>query len=171
MSFHALYVCRLANELNQLLQGATLVRVYSTDKNHLFIDFERNGNDPITLSFRVEGGKLYLYFPEPQDRPRHALDQFKPAWDKKVKRVHSHPGERSFHIDLGQSSLLFLCYGRQANVHYLGQEDSLVFRNKTTNQPGFSIGQLRDLASATWPENKEAFLEASFITPILKKNF
>lgn len=171
MSFHALYVCRLANELNELMQGATLIHGYSTEKNHLFIHFDQGKKGPMTLSFRVEGGKMYLYFPDgDQVRPGNALDQFKDAWNKPVKAVKAHPGERSFHINLGQASLLFLCYGRHANVFYVDQTNCQVFRNKTSNKLNFSYEQLRALEMAEWPES-DTFLRSSFITPILNKNF
>ncbi|HCS21128.1 MAG TPA: hypothetical protein DIW47_11320 [Bacteroidetes bacterium] len=172
MSFHALYVCRLANELNQLLQGATLLQVYSAEKNHLFIHFKGADKRNISLAFRVEGDAMYLYFPE-EDQPksRNALDQFKPAWNTGVKGVHSHPGERSFHLDLGQSSLVFLCYGRHANVLLQRGEETQSFRTKSTSKSDFSGNRLKELAGASWPQNAETFLNASFVTPHLKKNF
>ncbi|MHB1277174.1 MAG: NFACT RNA binding domain-containing protein [Bacteroidia bacterium] len=172
MSFHALYVCRLANELNQLLQGATLLQVFSTEKNHLFIHFELVNKQHLNLSFRVEGDAMYLYFPEEEPaKSRLALDQFKPAWNMEVKAVRAHPGERSFHLDLGRASLLFLCYGRHANVLFLKGDEVQPFRTKSMNKSGFPESRLKELVEAKWPENAEAFFASSFITPVLKKNF
>lgn len=172
MSFHALYVCRLANELNQMLQGAILLEAYSTEKNHLIFRFKQADKHYLSLAFRVEGDAMYLYFPDEEpSRPRLALDQFKPAWDRVVKTVYPHPCERSFHLDLGRASLLFLCYGRHANVLLLQNDDIHSFRTKTASNPGFSEKRLQELSQSKWPENARDFLASSFITPVLKKNF
>ncbi len=172
MSFHALYVCRLAHELNEMLQGAIFLQAFSTEKNHLFLRFKRVNKQYLTLAFRVEGDGMFLYFPEEEPaKSRLVLDQFKSAWDMVIRAVHAHPGERSFHLDLGRASLVFLCYGRHANVVLQQNEAIQSFRTKTTNKLIFSGDQLKELSEAKWPGNAEGFLSSSFITPLLKRNF
>lgn len=169
MNLHALYLYRLAQELNDQLVGACFSEIFSNEKNHLHLLVEGNSNF-FGLNFRVEANNLYLYPPSEIPRSgRNRLDHFKGIWNKPITAVRPHAGERSFSIYFGEEALVFLCHGRHANLFCFNSEEVQSFRKvpsgKMPNQE-----EVSQLESNTWPDTKEAWIEAPFMTQQLQNN-
>jgi len=169
MDLHALYIARLAQELNEHLCGASIDEVFSSDKNTIhFIAQKAEGE--FFINFRIEGNKLYLYFPEQIQRiHRGRMDQFKSIWKQPILAIQPHPGERSFTVQFEQTKLVFLCHGRHANI-LLYEEDQISSFRKTQQKKLPDLMAIGRLEQAAWPSKISDWEEAPFINALLAKN-
>ncbi len=121
----------LSAELNQQLQGFSIVSCFSQSKDELIIELN-NRTKSFLIKAHLQAEFCCLSFPSSYARARkNSVDLFQEVVLKEVLHVRSFENERSFAFELsGGLTLLFKMHGNRANV-VLFQQGSVIgiFRN------------------------------------------
>jgi len=164
MNLNALYIARLAKELNKQLEGAQFLEAFSNEKNTLYLSFKKPNGNALDLCFRIEANSLFLFIPEQAFRSsRKRLDWFKGLWNSTLLSIKEHPGERSLHFEFKHGYIAILAYGRHANVLELSSRAIHPFRAIKQDDFPFWIEELKLRESAKWPNSESEFLQAAFM--------
>jgi hypothetical protein len=91
---NAFLIERLANDLKKVLDGCTLIDVFSTSINDIYLVFE-----PIVLKVSFYQGQAYFQIPDPEKlQKKNRLAVYKTLKGKKVSSVQCFPYDRIFKI-------------------------------------------------------------------------
>jgi predicted ribosome quality control (RQC) complex YloA/Tae2 family protein len=137
---NAFLIERLANDLKKVLDGCTLIDVFSTSINDIYLVFE-----PIVLKVSFYQGQAYFQIPDPEKlQKKNRLAVYKTLKGKKVSSVQCFPYDRIFKIKFKKGeTLTFHLFGRFGQVtHYRDGEWLESFPAKITkieDEPEYSF--------------------------------
>lgn len=138
------FLSQLSSQLNQKLNGYTLVSCFSQNKDELIIEFN-NSNSSFFIKASLQPNFCCLSFPKTYNRARkNSIDLFNEMLMKKVLNIRQYENERSFSIQLEDSwSLLFKMHGNRSNV-ILFKDDNVIslFRNFQVADKDLKLSQL-----------------------------
>lgn len=125
MHQNALFLDRLARDLQSILVRQKLLDCFSVSKEDLYFVFD---NCCIKGSFF--NGLLFLEFPDIEHLPqKNRQAQFGFTKGQTVTGIDQHPLNRSFGIQLKSARIIFKCYGRNSNIlAYQNDECKEIFR-------------------------------------------
>jgi predicted ribosome quality control (RQC) complex YloA/Tae2 family protein len=105
---------RLANELNEWLNQATLKDIFSTSKTDLYFVFSNK------KGFKIQffQGQAFFQFPGVESFPlKNRITKFQGIHSQPIQSVQSHPNSRSFEILFGNNfKLVIKLFGKFSNV-------------------------------------------------------
>ena len=118
MFHHFIFVKRLAQKLNEVLQEASLETCFSQNKNELVIGFTTRHSDDFYINAKLQPEVSLLTFPSTFNRAKkNSINIFSELIGSEVIRVIEVPFDRSFYIELkGHRKLLFKLHGSRSNV-------------------------------------------------------
>jgi predicted ribosome quality control (RQC) complex YloA/Tae2 family protein len=118
MHQNALFLNRLASDLQEILAGQTLLDCFSTNPDEIYFVFSQT-----CIKGSFFRGTLYLEFPQYEHLPqKNRKPQFKHLHQRNVVEVVKHPLNRSFSIKFKSNELVFKCYGRNSNILIFKQD-------------------------------------------------
>jgi predicted ribosome quality control (RQC) complex YloA/Tae2 family protein len=111
------FLKHLSHELNQKLQGYSVVSCFSQSKDELIIEFNNNSSS-FFIKAHLQSDFCCLSFPSAFSRARkNSVDLFQEVVLKRVETVRQFDNERSFLIELTDGlGLLFKMYGNRSNI-------------------------------------------------------
>ena len=124
---------RLSKQLNQNLQGAQVIEVFSQEKNELIIGLLLTNNDSFYIRATLQNEFTALSFPDNFARSRkNSADLFPTIIGNKVSHIHQYENERAFHVAFrNETMLLFKMHGNRSNIIYFDKKQGAhLFKQK-----------------------------------------
>ncbi len=109
---------RFAQQLNELLRNAFLVQIFSTGKDEIIFQFERNRKPLCQLKCVFLDQQLYFLIETEWTSPSKAsIPQFKPAHHSRLENIQPVHLDRSFVLNTATGKhIVFKCYGKSSNI-------------------------------------------------------
>ncbi len=108
MVVHFFTLRTLSKELDTLLRGASIIEVFTQQKNELCLTLEKEEKE-MTLCVSVESGMNYCLLRNDFNRARkNSVDLFQLLPGLNIKKISIHPTERIISVDIENGMKLFL---------------------------------------------------------------
>lgn len=125
------FIQRLAQELQETLEGSTIKEAFSQNKDELILGFSITHKGDFFIKANLSRSFSCLSFTNDFARSkRNSVDLFLEIIGAKVLSVRWFLNERAFYIDLGEYKLVFKLFGRFSNVILFKDEISVFLFNR-----------------------------------------
>ena len=114
------YLLRCINELSRVINGESIIEIYTQDKDKLYLHIPLNNKPLFHLIISVNPQTFYLSIKEELHKARkNTYNFFSDYMPFKIENIKIALGERIIRIEIEKGKLFIICRGNESNILFI----------------------------------------------------
>ena len=129
------YLLRCINELSQIINGQSVIEIYTQEKDKLYLHIPLKNKPLFHLIISVNPQTFYLSIKEELHKARkNTYSFFSEYMPFKIENIKIALGERIIRIEIENGKLLIICRGNESNILFIDNTGNINPFKKITDK-------------------------------------